>query len=283
MIVVTGATGTIGRTLIRLLTGRGETVRAVSRKPPAAPAGGPGAVQWVTADLCDPGSLDGVADGADAVFLLPSGAEAAEQAASMLACAERAGAGRIVSISALSAGHGLNDPISSWHRAAEDVLRAGAVPWCVLRPNGFMTNTLNWADSIRQGGPVYAPFGDGRTSVIDPADIAACAAECLLRDGHAGRAYDLTGPQALSNEEQVQAIGRAVGRDLRYVPVPRAAAREWMAGSGMPAALADAVLDLLATAETELGGLVTQEVEAITGRPATSFADWAQVNAASFR
>ena len=191
MIVVTGATGTVGSGVVKRLAGRGEQVRALSRRPSAQ---GPGAdavglVEWVAGDLDDAGTLAGLANGASAIFLLTTGEHGPAQSRNVLAEAERAGAGLIVSLSALSAGHGATDPISAWHRAAEAILKAGPVPWCVLRPGGFMSNTaLYWAESIRYAGAVYAPFGDGRAAIIDPGDISECAVRCLLYPGHAGRA-----------------------------------------------------------------------------------------------
>jgi uncharacterized protein YbjT (DUF2867 family) len=202
----------------------------------------------------------------------------------VLAEAERAGAGLIVSLSALSAGHGAQDPISAWHRAAEAVLEAGSVPWCVLRPGGFMTNTaLYWADSIKYSGTVYAPFGAGRAAIIDPGDISECAVRCMLDSGHTRRTYDLTGPQALSNAEQVEIIGHAIGRDLTYVDVPPEAAKKAMADRGMFPDAADAVLGTLAAANADFASTVTGDVESITGRPATTFRMWAAANAAAFR
>jgi (4-alkanoyl-5-oxo-2,5-dihydrofuran-3-yl)methyl phosphate reductase len=286
MIVVTGATGTVGSGVVKRLVERGEQVRAVSRHPsgqrPGADAGG--LVEWLTGDLDDSRTLAGLADGASAIFLLTAGQQGPAQSRSVLAEAERAGAGLIVSISALSAGHGARDPISTWHRAAEAVLEAGSVPSCVLRPGGFMSNTaLYWADSIKYTGTVYAPFASGRAAIIDPGDISECAVRCLLDPGHAGGAYELTGPQALSSGEQVEIIGHAIGRDLTCVDVPPDTARKAMVGGGMPADAADAVLGTLAAANTDFAAAVTGDVEAITGRPATSFPEWVAANVAAFR
>jgi uncharacterized protein YbjT (DUF2867 family) len=181
MIVVTGATGTVGSGVLQRLIERGEHVRAVSRQPsvPRPGTDASGLVEWFTGDLDEAGTLAGLADGASAVFLLTTGPQGPAQSRNVLAEAERAGAGLIVSLSALSAGHGAQDPISAWHRAAEAVLEAGSVPWCVLRPGGFMTNTaLYWADSIKYSGTVYAPFGAGRAAIIDPGDISECAVRC---------------------------------------------------------------------------------------------------------
>ena len=288
MIVVTGATGTVGTGVVKGLAERGERVRAVSRHP-SAQGQGPGAdagglVEWVAGDLDDSRTLAGLADGASAIFLLTTGQQGPAQSRNVLAEAERAGTGLIVSISALSAGHGARDPISTWHRAAEAVLEAGSVPWCVLRPGGFMSNTaLYWAGSVKYAGTVYAPFGSGRAAIIDPGDISECAVRCLLDPGHAGRTHELTGPQALSNGEQVQIIGHAIGRDLTYVDVPPGTAKEAMTDRGMPADAADAVLGTLAAANADFASMVTGDVEAITGHPATSFSEWVAANAAAFR
>lgn len=146
-----------------------------------------------------------------------------------------------------------------------------------------MSNTLNWAGSIKHAGRVYAPYGKGRTAIIDPNDIAECAVKCLLQPKHLGRSYSLTGPQALSNAEQVEIIGRAIGRSLDYVDVPPSAAREGMIGSGMPASTADAVLGTLAAAEAEFASVVTDDVAAIVGRPPVFFEDWVAAHQDAFR
>ena len=280
MILVTGATGTVGSGVLTGLVEHGEQVRGVSRRPAGPDYGG---VEWFAGDLSDAATLDGLADGADAVFLLTSGEDGPAQARNVLARAEQAGVRLIVGLSALSVGHGATDPISTWHRAAEETLQAGTVPWCILRPGGFMSNTLAWADSIRHAGSVYAPFADGRTAVIDPGDISACAVSCLLEPGHAGRAYELTGPESLSTGEQVKIIGKVIGRELTDVEVPPEAARQAMEDAGMPPAAADAVLGSLEAARSEFAGTVTGTVPAITGRPATSFEDWVSAHQASFR
>jgi (4-alkanoyl-5-oxo-2,5-dihydrofuran-3-yl)methyl phosphate reductase len=285
VIVVTGATGTVGSGILPVLAAAGEKVRAVSRRPPQDRIDRDRAdrLEWFPADLADSKTLDGLADGADAIFLLPVGPGGPEQARNVLAQAERSGVGLIVSLSALSVGHGASDPISTWHRATEAVVTAGSVPWCVLRPGGFMSNTLRWADSIRQAGAVYAPYGHGRTAVIDPGDISACAVTCLLQPGHAGRTYELTGPQALSNGEQVQVISQATGREITYVEVSPEAARESMTSAGMPPEAADAVLGTLAAANSEFAAAVTDDVAATIGRPPGSFEHWVAQNQASFR
>jgi uncharacterized protein YbjT (DUF2867 family) len=280
MILVTGATGTVGSGVLTGLVEHGEQVRGVSRRP-AGPAHG--GVEWFAGDLSDAATLGGLADGADAVFLVTSGEDGPNQARNVLARAEQAGVRQIVGLSALSVGHGAADPISTWHRAAEETLQAGPIPWCILRPGGFMSNTLAWADSIRHAGSVYAPFADGRTAVIDPGDISACAVSCLLEPGHAGQAYELTGPESLSIGEQVKIIGKVIGRELADVEVPPEAARQAMVDAGMPPAAADAVLGTLEAARSDFAGTVTGTVPEITGRPATSFEDWVSAHQASFR
>lgn len=279
MIVVTGATGTVGSGVVDLLIERGEQVRAVSRKPGGtAPAG----LEWLTADLTEPSSLAGMATGADAIFLLSTGENGPEQDRNVLAEAERASVRMIVKLSALSVAHGADDPISSRHRAGEHALQAGSVPWCFLRPGGFMSNTLGWVDSIKHTGTVYAPFGYGRTAVIDPQDIAESAVKCLLQDAYAGRAYELTGPQALSVDDQVQIIGRVIGRELKYVEVGPDDAKQSMVGAGMPVGAADAVIGTLAAANSDFASRITDGVTAITGRPPTFFHDWVSANQAAF-
>jgi uncharacterized protein YbjT (DUF2867 family) len=166
-------------------------------------------------------------------------------------------------------------------REFEDAVRGSGTVHTVLRPSGFASNAFAWAETVRTGRTVYAPFGDVALPVVDPADIAAVAAAALLEGEHAGRVLTLTGPEAVSPREQAAAIGLALGEEVRFVELSRAQAHERMARF-MPEDAVTGTLDILG-APLPAERAVSPDVEAVLGRPARPFADWAARNQAAFR
>jgi uncharacterized protein YbjT (DUF2867 family) len=278
-VLVTGATGTVGRELIAELARSDVRIRALSRDPHASV---PAAVQLVVGDFADAQSLDRAMTGLDRVFLVTSGARIAEHDAAAIDAARRAGVRHVVKLSALGVGRGGHDPITEWHRAGERHLRASGLAWTVLRPTGFMSNALGWAYSIRATGSVAAPFPDGRTAVIDPRDIARVAALALTHDGHDRSVYELTGPEALRPCDQVGILAKVLDRPIAYTPIEPQAARSQLEQYGMPHTLADAVIQLLASAHEPWNGQPLATVHELTGHPPTDFGAWAREHRASF-
>ncbi len=289
MILVTGATGTVGRLLVTDLVAAGADVRALSRTPEQA--GLPSGVEVVAGDLgrpatlpsVFPATLPSVLQGVERVFLLSGGPEGPEHDANLIAAAKQAGVGHVVTLSVLGADHGADDPITRWHLAGEQTVTASGMSWTILRPGAFMSNALMWAPSIKAQGVVYAPFAQAKTAAVDPADIAAVAARALTEPGHEGKTYPLTGPELLSAVDQVEILGAALGRPLRVVEVPPERAQAAMVDSGMPAELADAVLASMAQAGTDHAMAVLPTVEQVTGRPTRSFAEWVTAHLEAFR
>jgi uncharacterized protein YbjT (DUF2867 family) len=282
MILVTGATGTVGRELVAELARRGAKVRALSRDPSAAafPAG----VETVAVDLGHPETLPLALAGIERVFMLATGPDRLAHETFLAAAARRAGAARLVKLSALTVEDGTaDDLITRWHRASEQVVTGSGLAWTILRPGAFMSNALAWTGMIRHQGQVFAPFADVRTAAIDPADVAACAAAVLLEDGHYGQAYPLTGPEPVSARDQAAALGEVLGRDIVITEIPAEAARQRMIQAGTPADIADAVLATAARAGTGPGALVQPAVQQLTGRPPRTFRDWVGRHAAAFR
>lgn len=281
MIVVTGATGTIGRSLVPLLAASGEQVTAVSRNAPAA-ALPEGAVHR-RADLADAESLRPVAEGAEALFLLLAGElnVAGESPGTVLDVLKSSGVRRVVLLSSQAAGTRPEAVSHDRLRAFEAALRESGLEWTVLRPAGFATNAFAWADSVRTARTVAAPFADVAMPVVDPADIAAVAAVVLRAHGHSGRTYELTGPAAVSPREQAEAIAAALGEPVHFAELTRDQAREAMLRF-MPEPVVEGTLDLLGT-PLPSEQRVSPAVERLLGRPASSFAEWAARNAAAFR
>ncbi|WP_051708018.1 MULTISPECIES: NAD(P)H-binding protein [unclassified Streptomyces] len=279
MILVTGATGTVGSEVITaLLPTQAGRLRALTRNPGAV---FPDGVQKIVADLGDSDPTP-VLDGVRAVFLLTEGLHIAAHDHRLVAAARRTGVERIVKLSVRNVGHGATDPITALHRAGEDALRDSGIGWTFLRPTAFMSNALDWAGMIAAGQVVYAPFAGGRAAVVDPADIAAVAAACLTQDGHEHRVYELTGPEPLSPSEQVAILGQVLGRDLRYTEADPADTLARMVSYGMPEELAHAVIELFRSTEEPYNSEPTGDVTAVTGRPARGFADWARAHRDEF-
>ncbi|MFJ9610142.1 SDR family oxidoreductase [Kitasatospora sp. NPDC101176] len=282
MIVVTGATGNIGRPLTQALAAAGKPVTAVSRHAAAVPDG----VRHVVADLAGPSGPDALEPalaGAQALFLLLSGDlhGPGTAPADLVGRAVAAGVRRIVLLSTQGVSTRPFGPTRVAMKALEDVVRESAPEWAVLRPGGFASNVLWWAESVRTRRTVVAPFGDVGAPVVDPADIADVAAACLLEEEHNGGVYDLTGPGVITPRQQAQALAAALGAPLRFHELTRDEARTAMART-MPVELADDTLDILG-APTEAEQRVSPAVEQVLGRPPRPFAAWAARNAAAFR
>ena len=276
MIVVIGGTGRVGRQVVAQLAARDLPVRVVSRGF-TAPV--PPAADTARADLADPASLEPALRGAEAVFLLwPF--TSPEVTAGLAPKVAEIAARHVSRVVYLSAQPAAEQPGSFWalvERAIEDS-GAGST---FLRPAGFAANTLMWADQIRSGDVVRWPFAAAARALIDERDIAAVAVRALTEDGHAGAKYVLSGPEVLTQAEQLAAIGQAIGRNLSWEDMPRQAAQEALAAAWGDKAFAETALDawewFIDHPET-----VTSAVQDITGSPARSFADWASANAAAF-
>jgi uncharacterized protein YbjT (DUF2867 family) len=285
-VLVTGATGFVGRNVVGRLLGEGATVRVLTRRPGEArlPAG----AEVLRGDLLDPAGVAAALRDVDALYLFP----VEETAAEVVALARAAGVRRIVDLSAASVTAGLHtNPVES------HVERSG-LQWTHLRPGGFMANMLQmWAPSVRAARVVRYPFADEPMLLVHEDDIAAVAVEALLREGHHGAAYTITGPAPATVREQVRAIGAALGEEVRYEEVTREVARTLMAAQGgFAAASADLMLGFVeyggdtpdtgsGYAEQDWSALERPwpDVEKVTGRPARTFAEWARDHADDFR
>jgi uncharacterized protein YbjT (DUF2867 family) len=257
MIVVVGGTGRVGRQVVTQLTESGRPVRSVSRG--LDPGGLPPGAEAARADLADPASLESHLQDAQSLFLLWPYVS------------------RIVYLSAQPA----DDQPDSFWALVERAVEESGVDWTFLRPTGFAANTLMWADQIRSGDVVRWPFGAAGRALIDERDIASVAVRALTTDGHAGARYVLSGPEVLTQAEQLAAIGKAIGRDLTWEELPKQAAVEALAAAwgdrGFAGTAVTAWEWFVDHPET-----VTSTVCDIIGTPARRFADWAAANAAAF-
>ncbi|MFG3200848.1 NAD(P)H-binding protein [Streptomyces sp. NPDC048192] len=281
MITVTGATGNIGRTLVDLLSAAGEEVVAVSRQPRTA--GTAAGVRWAHADVGQAASLRPALEGARALFLVLGGElnHRGESPTALLDAAAQAGVERTVLVSSQVSATRPDAPSHARLREFEAAVRAWGRDFTILRPSGFASNAFAWAETVRAERTVFAPFGDVALPVVDPADIAAVAAAALREDGHAGRVYELTGPEPISPRGQAADISKALGEDVTFAELSRADAQARMARF-MPEQVVAGTLDLLG-APLPAEQRVSPDVETVLGRPAGPFADWVTRNLPAFR
>jgi uncharacterized protein YbjT (DUF2867 family) len=280
MIVVTGATGNVGRPLVQALAAAGEQVTAVSRGVSgAAVAEG---VRHRQADLAAPETLRPVLDGADALFLHDTGAGAhLLSPRDILDVAKAVGVGRVVLLSSQGVA---TRPQSSSHggvgRSIEDAVRQAGMDWTILRPGGFDSNAYAWVESVRARRTIAAPFGDVGLPTVDPADIAEVAAAALREDGHTGQVYELTGPALSTPRQRAEAIGDALGEPIRFISQTRDEAHAQML-QFMPEPVVETTLAILGE-PTPAEQRISPDVEQVLGRAPRTFAEWAVRNIAAF-
>jgi uncharacterized protein YbjT (DUF2867 family) len=281
MLLVTGATGNVGRELVRALVGEGADVRVLVRDPGRA-AGLPESADRVVGDLGEPSTLGAAFEGVERLFLLTPGI-GLEHTTHAVAAARAAGVRHVVHLSSYNV---LGDPMPAmgrWHRDREDAIRAASIPVTFLRPGGFMSNALDWLPTIRASGYLLDPIGPGRFAPIDPADIAAVAALALTQDGHQGREYVITGTETFTVAEQAKVLGAAIGRELEVRPVasPEEAVRARFP-HGAPPALAAAIVEGFTLMRADTTGFRTGTVRELLGREPGTFAAWCARNARRF-
>ncbi|MER6126093.1 NAD(P)H-binding protein [Streptomyces sp. NPDC001795] len=281
MILVTGATGTIGSELVRQLAARGEKVRALTRDP--AKARVPSGVEVVRGDYLDPASLDGAMSGATAAFLLGALGPDARHDQALVAAARAAGVGRLVKLSAIATGDPEVGPSGTWHVAGEQAVRDSGTEWTILRASSFASNTLSWVPAVREGKPVPNMTGDGPSGVIDPRDVSEAAARALVDGGHAGRTYTLTGPEAISVPGQAAVLALVLGHPIATQDLSPGETREHLITAwGFDDAQAEGILAGVAFVRRGGNAVVTDDVPELLGRPARAYREWAEDNKGAF-
>ena len=279
--LITGGTGTVGSQVVAQLSNSGAQFRVMARNPEDSRL--PRQVEVVRGDLTRPETLDACLDDVDTVFLLWV-APPATVAPVLERIAKRVR--RIVFLSApLKTPHPLfqqPNPGRDLSAKIESLIEASGLQWTFLRPGMFAANaTVWWGPQIRAGNVVRWPYLEVPTAPIDPRDIAAVAVRALTEDSHVGAEYVMTGPESLSQREQVSIIGKALGRTLQIEEIsPEEAQRELL--TIMPAPVIKMLMDAWAAASGQ-PALVTSTVERIKGTPARTFLDWARDHAADFR
>lgn len=281
MYLITGATGNVGTALVTLLHEHGHAVRALVRDPSRAERL-PDGIDIAVGDLDDLDSLTAAASGVDGIFYMQVNPGTAPTE-NIVAAARAADVARIVALSSIGVRlEPVDHPIGADLAAREAVLRESGLEVTYLRPNAFMSNALWWLPMIAEGRVVDAT-DPGRYACVDPDDIARVAAVTLTQDGHAGHGYILSGPHALTAREQVEIIAEVLGRDIEFVPVTPEQFAHNAVEHGMPAGRADALRQLNELFRAGRAGVVTDDVENLTGTAPGTFRAWCERNADAFR
>jgi uncharacterized protein YbjT (DUF2867 family) len=284
MILITGATGNVGREVVNLLRASGEQVVAVTRQP--ATAALPDSAVVVEGDPTRPQTLASELRGVEAVFISPRAlgdATAGAATVELLKLAAEQGVQRVVVLSAVTVEYGVGyQHFADAFKAVEDAARASGLQWTILRCSDFASNALAWAPQIRAAGVVRGVYGDAATLTIHERDIAAVSALALVDAAHAARTYVLTGPQSLTQREKARLIGEAIGREVPWVEVAPEQLRQALLAQGVPEDVPDRIIgywaDHVGRQEPS-----SPTLERLLGRPALTFAEWAAEHSAAFR
>jgi uncharacterized protein YbjT (DUF2867 family) len=285
MFLITGGTGTAGREIIRQLAGSGATgVRALVRDPSKASFVRDAGFEVVAGDFDKPDTLAPALEGVErALLLTPPSPHTFEQQRAFIEAAKRAGTRRVVKFSAFGADSAAPEGFGKWHGQAEDLLKESGLGWTILQPNFFMQNLLGQAGSIAGQGVIYQPLGDARASFIDVRDIAAVAARALTEDGHEGKTYILTGPEALSYTDVAAKLSEATGRNITYVAITPEQFRQGALAQGLPEWLVGALERLNEIFAAGYAAEVTDEVRRVGQREPITFDQFARDHAQAFR
>jgi len=283
MILITGASGSVGKAVLQEAIRKEPKVRAMYRSKGEA-AKAPSGCEAVLADYSDKQSLRKALDGVTSVFVVCSPIpQLVELECNMLDACEETRVKHVVLNSALGAGD-CGKSFPSWHRKVEDNLKATALNYTILRPNGFLQNIVTYnAPSIRTQGAFYAAMGDAKVSYLDVADIAVVAVKALAGGVHAGKTYELNGPEAISNQELAKRISKAAGRTVRFVDIPESAQREAMLGLGMPEWQVTALLELQQYYKQGGGANTDGLLQALIERAPVTLDQYLTANAKEFR
>jgi len=280
MILITGATGNIGRELIPLLLESGQSIRVLVRDESKV-AYLDACVERAVGDLDKPETLVAAVKGIEQIFLVTY---ETRQDVNVIEAAKKAGVRQIVKLSTLEATeHKIK--VGKWHYEREELIRAAGFDWTFLRPGMFMSNSIQWwADSIKKQGSVFFPGGKkGKVAPIDLREVAEVAALALTQAGHSGQAYTLTGSELFTIGEMVQVISQVFGKPIQYVNIPPIAAKLFMLKSGMDKALVNALMEMLASLRKNEGAIVTDTFQSLTGHPPRTFEAWCREHMEAFR
>ena len=280
-ILVTGATGTIGREVAQHLAAQGASTRAGVRDRTKARKQFGDEIELVAFAFEDKRLVADALEDVEKVFLLPPlMPNQVEVTNAFVDAAQNAGVQHIVKLSAIGIE---TDTFTAgeWHGANERYIRNSGLAFTFLRPNSFMQNFINYFPP--RDGVIYLPWGNGRASFVDARDIAAVAAQALTNEVHKNKVYTLTGPAAMSIDEVARTLSHAAGHEIKYVDIPESAAREAMLNAGMAKWQVDLLMELHAINKESRWRTITSDVQEVTGKPPIDFNEFARDHANKFR
>jgi uncharacterized protein YbjT (DUF2867 family) len=281
MILITGASGNVGKEVLKQIIRTGAKVRAAFQSVSKA-ATAPSGVEIVTMDYNQPPTLQAALKGVEQVFLV--GPPAPNLPALERKAVDEIKLSGVKHVVKLSAMGGRAAIFPRQHADSEDYIKSAGVPYTFLRPNGFMQNFINYnAETINSQNAFYGSQGDGKVSHIDLRDIAAVAVKTLTESGHEGKAYTLTGPEALSNARIAEILSEDTGREIRYVDLPAEQFKQALVGAGLPEWSADALVDLQQLYRSGAASAVTNDVAQLLGRRPISLEQFSRDYASAFQ
>ncbi|MGC2418166.1 MAG: SDR family oxidoreductase [Candidatus Acidiferrales bacterium] len=281
MILITGASGNVGREVVKQALTVGLKIRATFQSPDVA-AKAPAGLEGVVMDYAKPETIRPALRGVEKIFLVgPPVRDLPALEANFVKEVRAAGRQHIVKLSALG---GRESMFPSGHRDSEENIEASGLPYTFLRPNGFMQNLVNYnAGTIGSQNAFYGCQGNGAVSVVDIRDIAAVAVIVLAATGHEGKSYSLTGGESLTNGQVAEKISRVAGRKISYVDLLPAEFKKALLSAGMPEWSADALLDLQRFYREGKASPVSDDIERLTGRKPITFDQFAHDYAFAFQ
>jgi len=284
MILITGATGNIGVELVRKLSTAGHTVRAFIRSRRHAKKVTLPGVEFAEGDFTEPQTFPPSLVRIDRLFLLiPSSAGVEQQQLNFVDAAKRSGVRHIVKLSQFDADENAPGRFQRYHGAVEKYILKSGIPFTFLRPNLFMQGLLILKSTISSQGAFYAPAGNAKVSLVDVRDIASVAAKVLTEQGHQGKTYDITGPEALTHAEMADHLSKAVGKTIHFVDIPPEAMRQALLAFGMPRWQTDGLVEDYDHYRRGEAATVSSTVRDLTGSEPISFRRFAKDYAREFQ
>jgi uncharacterized protein YbjT (DUF2867 family) len=283
MILITGASGSVGKAVLQEAIRKESKVRAMYRSKDEA-AKAPSGSEAVLADYADKESLSKALNGVSSVYVVCSPIpQLVELESNILDACKKAGVKHVVLNSALGAGD-YPKSFPSWHGKVEDKLKGMGLSYTILRPNGFLQNIVTYnAPSIRAQGAFYVAMGDAKVSYLDVGDIAVVAVKALQGGAHTGKTYELNGPEAISNQELAKRISRVAGRTVNYGDIPELAQREAMLSMGLPEWQVTALLELQQYYKQGGGAKTDGLLQSLIERAPVTLDQYLAANAKEFR
>jgi len=283
-ILVTGSTGTTGSPLVNLLYKQKADFKALVRSEEKARPLQEKGIATTIGDFASTSSIDKALDGVEKVFLLSvAGPKQVEHQSNFVQSCQKAAVKYIVKVSAIGAAADSPVALARWHAQTEEEIRNSGLNYTFLHPHAFMQNQFGNIETIKSQGAIYAPMAEAKFAMVDARDIASVATKLLSEDGHEGKTYLLTGPEAISMSEVTATLSNLLGKEVNYMPVSFADARKAMLGMGMPEWLADDLTELNKIFAAGHGAQVSNDIETITGKKATSFEQFARDHIGFFK